>query len=128
MWQCGGVVKLICFLRRKDGLSAEEFHRYWREQHGPLVASTKSGSHVVRYEQNHRAPSDYRRPAPPGLPDYDGVTEQWFRSVEDFYASIAEEDYQLIADDVDKFIDTESLLFLLTEEPEVVIDGDASHR
>ena len=53
-------VKMICMIKRKPGMSVEEFHRYWREVHGPLVASTRSGRHASRYEQNHRPLADYR--------------------------------------------------------------------
>ena len=49
------MVKLTCLIRRKDGMSPEEFHTYWRDHHGPLVMSTQSGSHVLRYEQHHRS-------------------------------------------------------------------------
>jgi uncharacterized protein (TIGR02118 family) len=124
MWQSergigGSMVKLICFLKRRSGMSVEEFHRYWRERHGPLVASTKSGSHVIRYEQNHRCASDYRRDDD----GFDGVTEQWYASMEDFYKSVQEPDYAEIEADLAKFLDTDRLIFVMTEEPEVVIDG-----
>ena len=36
---------------------------------------------------------------------YDGVTEQWFHSVDDFFASLQEDDYHLIEEDIAKFID-----------------------
>src|SRR6266516_4520476 len=114
------MVKLICFVRRKAGMSPEEFHRYWRESHGPLVASTKSGSHVIRYEQNHRALDDYGREGPS---DFDGVTEQWFESVDDLYSSLQEDDYRLIAYVFTDFMDTENIVWIMTEEPEVVVDG-----
>src|SRR5690242_16791764 len=32
------VIKLVFVLRRKPSLSREEFQRYWRERHAPLVA------------------------------------------------------------------------------------------
>ena len=113
------MVKLICFLKRKPGMTPEAFHEYWRQQHGPLVASTNSGKYIVRYEQNHRPVEDYRRT---GASEYDGVTEQWFRSLDDFNKSLAEEDYRLIAEDIPKFLDTGALVWIMTEEPEVVID------
>ncbi|MHB8669869.1 MAG: EthD domain-containing protein [Acidimicrobiales bacterium] len=112
------MIKLICLVKRKPGMSPEEFHRYWRNEHGPLVASTRSGRHALRYEQNHRALEDYERD-PEG---YDGATEQWFSSVEDFHDSLREDDYGLIAQDVERFLDTTQLVFLLTEEAEVVFD------
>jgi uncharacterized protein (TIGR02118 family) len=114
------VVKLICFLKRKPGMSVEEFHRYWREHHAPLVASTKSGQHAVRYEQNHRAvdPQDHL-----GASDYDGVTIQWFESVADFEASVREPDYADIGADLAKFLDIEHLVWMLTDDAEVVWDN-----
>ena len=111
------MVKLICFLKRKPGMSVDEFHTYWRETHGPLVASTKSGQHALRYEQNHRVVGDYKRD-PDG---FDGVTEQWFASLDDFWASVKEDDYKLIDEDMHKFLDTANLVFIMTEEPEVIV-------
>jgi len=108
------VVKLICFVRRKPGMEAEEFHRYWREEHGPLVASTKSGGHALRYEQNHRVRDHWDQPG------YDGVTEQWFRSVDDFFASLQEDDYHLIEADIATFIDVDSLEWMITDDAEVI--------
>ena len=113
------MVKLICFVKRKPGMSPEDFHQYWREKHGPLVAATLSGQHAVRYEQNHRAMADYARD-PDG---FDGVTEQWFSSLEDFWESVKEPDYAEIAADIEKFLDTSQLVFVMTEEPDVIIDG-----
>lgn len=114
------MIKLVAMIKRKPGMSPEEFHRYWRNEHGPLVASTRSGAHAVRYEQNHRPLSDYRGDSDNG---YDGVTIQWFCSTEDFYASLAEPDYPLIEADIARFIDTSDLAWVLTEEPYVLVDG-----
>ena len=111
------MVKLICFVKRKPGMEADEFHRYWREVHGPLIASTKSGRHVLRYEQNHRVREHWDQAG------YDGVTEQWFTSVDNFFASLQEDDYALIDADVAKFIDTDSLEWIITEEAEVFVGG-----
>jgi uncharacterized protein (TIGR02118 family) len=117
------VIRLTCFVPRKPGMSPEDFHQHWREVHGPLVRSTNSGSHVVRYEQHHRPLSDYGNTI---VSDYDGVTVQWFRSMDDFWASVSEPDYADINDDIERFIDSSRLVWLLTEEPEVVIEGPLS--
>jgi hypothetical protein len=78
------------------------------------VASTKSGGHALRYEQNHRVRDHWDQPG------YDGVTEQWFRSVDDFYASLQEDDYHLIEADIAKFIDVDSLEWMITDDAEVI--------
>ena len=44
------------------------------------------------------------------------------RFYEDFFASLREDDYKLIEADVDKFIDTDSLQWMITEEPEVFVE------
>ena len=117
------MIKLIAFVRRTEGMSPEDFHRHWREVHGPLVRDTRSGSYVVRYEQHHRPLDDYDNPI---VSDYDGVTVQWFRSRDDFYASIQEPDYKDIDADMRSFIDVSKLVWLLTEDAEVFIDREGT--
>jgi uncharacterized protein (TIGR02118 family) len=114
------MVKLTCLLRRKPGMSPAEFHRYWREHHGPLVMSTASGSHVLRYVQNHRVLEAYSGDDDPG---YDGVTEQWFASMDEYRAHTAEPDFARVWADIETFLDTDSLEFVLTEEPVVIFEG-----
>lgn len=115
------MVRLTCLVRRKPGMTPAEFHRYWAEVHGPLVAATKSGSYALRYEQHHRPLSDYASDDEPG---YDGVTLQWFESKEAFLQSIREDDYRLIDEDMRNFLDLDAIQFVLTEEPVIVVDGD----
>ncbi|HVU71513.1 MAG TPA: EthD domain-containing protein [Mycobacteriales bacterium] len=117
------MIKLISTFRRKEGLTPEEFHTHWREVHAPIIARTKSGQHARRYEQNHRPLSSY---ATKGLQDWDGVTIQWYDSLEDFQASVMEPDYAEIAADLATFIDAESLVWILTDEEEVVNMGSGA--
>ena len=45
------MIKLTFCLRRRPDLSAEEFHRYWRDEHGPSVEFARISSaaaHRVR--------------------------------------------------------------------------------
>jgi uncharacterized protein (TIGR02118 family) len=114
------MIKLTCLIRRKDGMSPEDFHAYWRDHHGPLVVSTQSGSHVLRYEQHHRPLSEYRE-SDDG--SYDGVTEQWFASMDEYNAHVAEPDFADVWADLPKFLDVSKLAFVLTEEPVVILDG-----
>ena len=45
------MVKLMVTLKRKPGLTHEEFSRHWREKHVPVVLKNVPG--LVRYVQNH---------------------------------------------------------------------------
>ena len=114
------MVKLTCLVRRKPDMSPQDFHDYWRDRHGPLVASTKSGSHVLRYLQHHRPLDDY---GPHDDGGYDGVTEQWFESMDDYRAHIAEDDFATVWADLPRFLDVDKLAFVVTEEPVVIVAG-----
>jgi hypothetical protein len=45
------MIKVITLLKRKPGLSLDEFYRYWREQHAQLAL--KDHPEVLKYVQNH---------------------------------------------------------------------------
>jgi uncharacterized protein (TIGR02118 family) len=68
-------------LRRKPGMTREEFQKYWRETHGPLVASVATVMGIKRYVQVH-TPLDAERhhDATRGDMDepFDGIAELWF--------------------------------------------------
>ena len=57
----------------------------------------------------------------------DGVAVQWFNSIDDFVGFISQPAYaELIAPDERRFIDTASIEFVITDAPNVVIDGPRS--
>lgn len=116
------MVRLTCLLRRKKGLTPAEFHQYWREVHGPLIAQSLSGRHVVRYEQHPRPLDDYAGDDDRG---FDGVTVQWFESMDAYRAHMGEPDFSEIWSDIENFLDTDQLHFVLTEHPRVVMGDDA---
>jgi uncharacterized protein (TIGR02118 family) len=111
------MVKVFWFLKRRPEITPDEFHRYWREHHGPLFCNTAVAQrYVVRYEQNHTAPASSLL----GSDDFDGVSVMWFRSVEDIEAMYADAEFQgVLIPDGEKFIDREATKRLLTlaEEP-----------
>jgi uncharacterized protein (TIGR02118 family) len=117
------MVRLTCILRRRPGMSPAEFHRHWEEVHGPLIPTTASGSHVLRYEQHPRPLDDYAGADDPG---YDGVTVQWFADMEAYRAHMAEEDFAVVWADITSFLDVDRLAFVVTEHPRLFIgeDGD----
>jgi hypothetical protein len=114
------VIKLICFVKRNPSLSVDEFHDHWRGRHGRLIRETPGvADRLVRYEQNHRCPEDYERGG-----DFDGVAIQWFDSMDDFVAMVGDREYQArVAPDERALLDLDGIVWILTEEEEVVIPG-----
>ena len=58
----------LYFITRKPAISEEEFHRCWREVHGPIARQIPQLEH---YKQSHRVPFAG------ATSDYDGVAKVW---------------------------------------------------
>jgi EthD domain len=116
------MVTLLCFLKRKDGTTHDEFVDHWHNRHGPLLRSTESmARHIVRYEQH--SPSTDAEGF--GTEGFDGMTLMSFRSMDGFKAFLDEPDYmELIYPDEDRFLDRHALVWMVADDPVVVIDGD----
>src|SRR3954467_7423250 len=139
------MVKLVFTLRRRKDMSREEFQRYWREQHAPLVARHAQALRIRRYIQVHARDTDLdtaisasrgseTRATPPHPPlpasgggetrAYDGVAELWWESVEDLMAAYASEEGQVagaeLLEDERRFIDLHSSPLWIGEENVVI--------
>lgn len=74
------MVHLVFCLRRLPHLSREEFQRYWRAQHAPLVQRHATVLGIKRYVQAHTIDPELSRgiAAARNSPDpYDGIAEIW---------------------------------------------------
>jgi uncharacterized protein (TIGR02118 family) len=123
------MIKLVFTLRRRDGMSREEFQRYWREQHAPLVTRHAGTLRIRRYVQTHAVETDLdgvlaaSRSSEPSF--YDGVAELWWDSLEDLVAAYSTDAGQaagaeLLEDEL-RFIDLPRSPLWLGEE-NVVVD------
>jgi uncharacterized protein (TIGR02118 family) len=123
------MVKLIFCVRRRLDIDSAEFHRYWKDVHGPLVQTVAQDLGIRRYVQVHTAATPFNdalastRNAPEG---FDGVAELWFDSLEALAASTSSPEGavagELLLEDERRFIDhSRSPLFLAEEH--VVING-----
>jgi hypothetical protein len=122
------MIRLVYLLRRKPGLTLEEFHTIWRDEHGPLVASHQNHLGIVRYTQSHRLddPMNGAMAAARGgmEPAYDGVAEAWWESEESFTSAVSTDagrraGSELLNDEA-RFIDlASSPLWLAHEYPQV---------
>ena len=118
------MIRLTALLRRITALTAEEFHTHWRDVHAAKILSVPVVTEtVVRYEQHPRVPDDAGHWT--GSEGFDGMTLQWYRSLGDFEAMVSDPEYQrVVAPDERHLLDLANSVYLLTEEPRVVIDGD----
>ena len=121
--------KIMFCLRRLPHLSREEFQRYWRERHAPLVQKHAAVLGIRRYVQVHTLehPGNDALRGRRGSPEpFDGVAEAWWDSWEDLVAGATSEDgrraTQELLDDERNFIDWARSPLWLAED-HVVIDG-----
>ena len=115
------MIRLTALLRRNPDLSAEEFQAHWRDVHAARILSVpRIREWLVRYEQHDRVPE-----APgawTGSEGFDGMTLQWYESLDDFTAMISDPDYQrIVGPDERHLIDLANSVYLLTEEPRTIL-------
>lgn len=103
------MVKNFEFAKRKNGMAPDDFHRYWREVHGPLAS--KIGV-IRRYVQSHVLMSEYEKEE---APVFDGIAETWFEDTDDMRKSAATSEYMAVRKDEDNFISDERH-FLIARE------------
>ena len=124
------MIKLVFTLRRREDMTREEFQRYWREQHAPLVTRHADALHIRRYVQVHACDTDLDEAiaGPRGSEPrfYDGVAELWWDSLEELVAAFSSDAGraagQELLEDEQRFIDLPRSPLWLGEE-NVVIDA-----
>jgi hypothetical protein len=114
------MIKLMLFIRRKEGLTREEFRA--RYESGRVPLAVRELPHLRRYHRNYVQPMK-------GLPkpDFDVCTEFWF---DDWEGSKAASAYardpvtgRVLAEDEAGFMDRSSMRFVLVEEEIAHIDA-----
>jgi len=123
------MIKLVFTLRRREDMTREEFQRYWREQHAPLVQRHADALRIRRYVQVHARDTDLDgaivgpRGSEPRF--YDGVAELWWDSLEELGAAFSSDAGQAagqeLLEDERRFIDLPRSPLWLGDE-DVVID------
>ena len=115
------MVKLVFALRRLPHLSREEFQRYWREKHAPLVEKHRAALGIRRYVQAHtrETPANEGLRQSRGAPEaFDGVAELWFESAELPATPAAATAAKELYEDERRFIDhARSPIWLADEHP-----------
>jgi hypothetical protein len=102
----------------------EACHETWLTDHGPLVASFARASSMARYVQSHTIAPEVNRSlaSARGLADpLDGITEVWFRSMDDLGGGGGEApgDGGPLAEDERRFVDMGRSRCFFTREHEI---------
>jgi len=112
------MVKLVFMIRRREGMTREDFQRYWSNEHAQLVRRHAQTLGIRRYVQTHAretaadAALAGARGSEPG--GYDGVAELWWDSVDDLLAASVSEAGQIAANEL---LDDERLFIDLPRSP-----------
>ena len=99
------MIKSISLIRRKPGLTREEFVRHYEEVHAPLALSCLPG--LRKYVRNYVTADEIGSPT-----DFDVVSEFWYESTKDIKASLSfyrSAAGKLLRDDEEKFMDRDSI-------------------
>ena len=122
--------KIVFCLRRKPGLTAEQFDAYWRDAHAPLVRRHAAALGIRRYVQSTRFESDLADVAAKvrGAPEpFDGVAELWFDSRDAMEAGFSTQAGRAagraLLEDEARFIDMENSPIWFATEREIVGGG-----
>jgi uncharacterized protein (TIGR02118 family) len=117
------MIKLVYIVHARDDVSPEEFHRYWLEEHGPLVTSVAEAIKARKYIQSHTIDTPLNQALVESralAPIHQGITEVWWDSLDDLQAALTTEEgaqagARLLEDEA-KFIDFSKSTIFLTEE------------
>jgi hypothetical protein len=107
------MIKVMLFVKRKEGLTREAFRDRYETGHVPLAI--RELEHLRGYARNFVAPTR-------GLPEpeFDVVTEFWFEDWEAWKATSAyalgEETGRALAEDEAVFMDRASMRFVVVDE------------
>ncbi|HEY0650869.1 EthD domain-containing protein [Phenylobacterium sp.] len=106
------MIKLTFCLVRQSHLSREAFQDYWYGTHAPLVASVAETLQIRRYVQMHSLPPEVSagiRASRDAPPEFDGVAELWFDSLEALAENARRPEAQaagaMLLEDEKRFID-----------------------
>ena len=102
------MVKMVGVVKKKAGMSDEEFRRYWIETHGPVAARIPGLRRLVISP----AVRAWR-----GEP-FDGIVELWFDDMEALEEAFSSTEAEKGREDISNFIERSSMF--VTEEKTIV--------
>ena len=119
------MIKFVMCLTRHASLTREEFKDYWMNKHGPFFMKNADAMGAKRYVQSYTVET----PLNQGLrdsrgmqPEYDGVAEVWFDSLESLMEGMSSPEGEklggVLLEDEKNFIDHSRSSAFIVEEKE----------
>ena len=105
------MIKAMSLIKRKAGLTQEEFSRHYEEVHVPLALTYFPFKGYVRNYVIKASDAEE--------PWFDCITEVWFETMEHCQAAAdfsVSGEYEVIAEDEEKFMDRGKIVAFLVEE------------
>ena len=112
------MINAITIIKKKQGLTYEKFHNYWKNEHAEIVTRSPL---VGTYVQSHPIYNDELT-----FEDtIDGIAEIWFEDTNAMRSLAATKEYKDIQDDEKVFIDGSAVRLIIAEDI-ITVEGDVS--
>ncbi len=106
------MLKEMLLIKRKDGLSMEDFVKHYEEVHAPLIM--RMCPSVRKYARNYVTNTLGAQG-----PGFDCITEVWYENIDGFKALgkiYMSEEGKAIRESEDRFMDSQLVVFLVDEK------------
>ncbi|WP_330959358.1 EthD domain-containing protein [Photobacterium sp. 53610] len=117
------MIKFVMCITRHPEMTREAFRDYWMNQHGPFFMKNADAMGAKRYVQSHLLETplnEMLRDSRGMRPEYDGVAEVWFESIDALMAGMSSPEGQKLSaallEDEKNFIDHDKSSAFIVEE------------
>ena len=101
------MVRVHIWMRRKEGMTPQEFQEYWLTDHAPIARDGYEGLRGYTVNVVTKVPEGQEAP-------YDGVAELWWDTREDFSADMKSDAAKRATEDLANFTAQAGLVFVET--------------
>lgn len=122
------MIKIVFCVRRLEGVTREDFSRYWLKDHGSLVREVATHLNIARYVQSHAFDDPRISPAIAARGEleapYDGIAELWWEDMDAIFSAGATKEGRdagrRLLEDEKRFIDLKRSALFYTQEHEII--------